>query len=54
MSNRGFGLKILQWNIRSVNSNSSNLFTIVGEELPDIVFLNETWLKKDSNFTVNF
>lgn len=52
MSHRDLQLKILQWNIRSVNSNYHNLINFIGDEQPDVVFLNETWLKKDFKFRV--
>lgn len=41
-------IKILQWNIRSVNKNRANLAKF--SEGFDIIFLNETWLKTNHNF----
>lgn len=46
-------IKILQWNIRSVNSNRANLILLANEESPDIIFLNETWLKSNQNFVLS-
>lgn len=41
--------KILQWNIRSALSNYTDAIMIANQEKPDIIMLNETWLKnKDS------
>lgn len=45
-------LKIVQWNIRSVNSNRANLMCIVRKHDPDVILLNETWLKTNQNFFI--
>lgn len=39
--------KIIHWNIRSITSNSDNLKILIKEEDPDIITLNETWLKEE-------
>lgn len=43
-------LKIVQWNIRSINSNRENLNNLICREKPHIILLNETWLKPNQNF----
>lgn len=47
------GLKILQWNARSIRKNKSNLSKYLNDNPSDIVLLSETWLKptnQDFNF----
>lgn len=49
--------KILQWNVRSVKVNRDNLICLIKKQKPDVVLLNETWLKSQDklhikNFTV--
>lgn len=48
------GLNLIQWNIRSIKSNYNNLINIISEFDPDIVFLNETWLKKDDKINIKY
>ena len=43
-------LKILQWNIRSIKANKEYLLNFVFNEKPDLILLNETWLKLNSPF----
>lgn len=43
---------ILQWNIRSINSNYDNLQLFIKQFNPDIITLSETFLKFDSSFTI--
>lgn len=45
-------LRILQWNICSVRSKKDNLIYLINQHNPDIVFLNETWLKPEEGFHV--
>lgn len=42
-------LKILQWNICSVRYKIDYLKLLVNEYTPNIIILNETWLKKEHN-----
>lgn len=51
--NKNNRLKLIQWNIRSIKSNRDNLITLTRNENPDIVCLNETWLKSNENFNLN-
>lgn len=46
-------LKIIHWNIRSSNSNKDNLISIVRKYQPDVICLNETWLRPNSIFNIN-
>lgn len=41
-------LKILQWNMRSMQSNKHNLVALIHKHAPEIILLNETWLKSSS------
>lgn len=41
---------ILQWNIRSINSNKSDLLYLCSKHSPSIIALSETWLRPDSTF----
>lgn len=43
-------MKILQWNIRSVRTNTDFLLLMLRDFLPDVVSLNETWLKTGQSF----
>lgn len=43
---------ITQWNIRSINSNRDNLINMIRKTSPDIILLNETWLKPNYNFKI--
>lgn len=40
-------IKIIHWNIHSYNSNKDTLINLLRDYKPDIVCLNETWLKKE-------
>lgn len=43
-------LTILQWNIRSVNKNRTDLVNLSHKHNPDLLFINETWFKQEHNF----
>ena len=43
-------LNIIQWNIRSANTNRHNMNIIIRDMSPDIIALNETWLKSSFNY----
>ena len=45
-------LKIMQWNIRSIKANRDNLINLISERDPDLIFLNETWLKPTQTFNL--
>lgn len=45
-------IKILHWNIQSINSNRYNLLALIHKFSPDLVLLNETWLKPYQNFHI--
>lgn len=44
--------RIMQWNIRSALSNKDDLMIFLDEYKPDVVVLNETWLKPNLIFNV--
>ena len=39
-------IKIMQWNMRSFRANRSNLISLLREHDPEVVLLNETWMKQ--------
>lgn len=43
----------MHWNLRSANSNRNNLISLIRKYDPDVICLNETWLKSDQNFNIN-
>lgn len=43
-------IQVIQWNIRSIITNRDTLINIIKDLNPDIISVNETWLKKDNNF----
>lgn len=45
-------LKVMQWNIRSYHSNRDSLLLLVKEHFPDLIHLNETWLRQNDNLFV--
>lgn len=45
-------MKLVLWNIRSIRSNRDYLASLLSSRSPDVIVLNETWLKKDQS--VNF
>lgn len=45
-------LKIIQWNIHSVNANRNNLLHFIRVHNPDVIILNETWLNATYNLHV--
>lgn len=44
---------LLHWNIRSVNSNKSDLFKLIATFQPDIISLVETWIKPNCKLILN-
>lgn len=52
MTKQSNNYKLIQWNIRSINSNYWNLVRIINEESPGIILLNETWLKQQNKFKI--
>lgn len=46
-------MKILLWNIRSFNSNKSDLLNLMAIHDPEVILLCETWLKPDSKIAIN-
>lgn len=42
-------LSIVQWNCRSLNNKLTELHLLIDEEKPDIIALNETWLKNGAS-----
>lgn len=45
-------IKIIQWNIRSINSNYENMINIAESFNPDIILLSETFLKPIQKLTL--
>lgn len=45
-------IKIMQWNIKSIHSNYWNVIKIINQENPDVMLLEETWLKTENSFRV--
>ena len=45
-------LKIIQWNMRSIKSNQDSLTNLITKEDPDVIALNETWLKAENMFSL--
>nr|CAI5856303.1 unnamed protein product [Callosobruchus analis] len=52
MPDTNTNFKVLQWNTRSVNSNRPHLLTLIRNIEPDMIMLNETWLKKHYRFNI--
>lgn len=46
-------IKILQWNIRSLLANFDDLKVLVGDTNPDIIVLNETFLRNNCNISIS-
>lgn len=44
--------KIMQWNCQGISNNYADLINLIHDENPDIILLNETWLKPDRNFKI--
>ena len=44
-------LKLLQWNVRSVSKNRTDLSFLANKHDIDIAILSETWLLPNQNFT---
>lgn len=46
-------LKIVQWNIRNLYTNKDSLTTLCSEILPDVLVLQETWTKPNTQIKVS-
>lgn len=47
-----FSLKIIHWNVCSIRNKKDYLIFLINEQNPDVVFLNETWLKSEECFHI--
>lgn len=46
-------IKIVQWNIRSIIPNRIPLLSLIWNHDPDVILINETWLKSQQDFHIN-
>ncbi|KAJ8973460.1 hypothetical protein NQ317_013454 [Molorchus minor] len=47
-------LTVMQWNIRSFNCNRVNLINFIHIHKPDVILLNETWLKENYRADIRY